>query len=348
MDISKLKQHLIDNPDYVEEILSQLFYNVKYYDSSKQWYMSWDDEDTSNHIRLRSNTLFYKDYKYNSNGDIFSLLMEKTKSNLGKCLDMVANKSCFIACNYSDKVLPFGGYFKKLSKSLDPELPIYSEKEIEVYPEIISKMFLTDGISIHTQEKFNVRYDSESNRVVIPCYKNGKLIGAIGRYNAFETGEIAKYLPILPYNKSKYIFGWDINYNYCFNKTIILIESEKSVMKAHTLGFRNVLALGGNNISTIQKELIYKLNPEEIIVMFDKGLDRKKLIELNLNLTNGLENAIISRTNNLKSNNCFYSPKISYINLNKYDEIKDGDNIFDYYNIEHEKYIKERVVLNVE
>jgi len=346
MNMKKLKNHLIENPDYIEVLLEKLFYNVKFFDNkSPQWRMSLSKDDISNHIRLYSSNLQYKDYKYNEKGDIFSLLMNKLNINLGKCINMLAEKSLFLGSESQKVEEVYGGYFKKVKKNTT-ELKIYSEENITSYPEIISKMFLRDGISIETQRKFNIRYDSVTNRVIIPCYKNGKLIGAIGRYNKENSEDIPKYLPILTYNKSKYLFGVDINYNNLINNRVIVIESEKSVLKAFTKGIKNVVALGGNSISKYHKELLYELCPSEIIVMFDKGLDKRNIIESNGDIEKELEKSIKNRLSILKSNNCFYSPIIKYINLNLYSEIKDKDNIFDYDNLNYMKYIDDAIIYN--
>ena len=53
---------------------------------------------------------------------------------------------------------------------------------------------------------------------------------------------------------------------------IIICESEKSVMKAYEMGYRNVIALGGNNISPTQVNLILSLRLDYIVIALDEDM----------------------------------------------------------------------------
>ena len=50
------------------------------------------------------------------------------------------------------------------------------------------------------------------------------------------------------------------------------MESEKSVLKLDSWGYRNVVALGSNSLSTMQCKLLLSLNPKSVTFLLDKSL----------------------------------------------------------------------------
>lgn len=157
----------------------------------------------------------------------------------------------------------------------DIEQIIYSEDILNTYEKIISGLFLEDGICPTVQSKFGIRFSERYSRIIFPVRQNGKLVGILGRYNMKEVpSNTAKYLPILHYYKSKVIFGLDENIDYIKqnNNECIIVESEKSVMRAMTLGYNNVLAIGGNCIKNAQVDILKSNNIVKINLCLDKGL----------------------------------------------------------------------------
>lgn len=156
--------------------------------------------------------------------------------------------------------------FKK-NKTLDTG----SKRSLEDFEPIVSEKFLEEGIGVLTQIDFDIRYDYKSHRVVIPVYnKDKEFIGAIGRLNREVRKGESKYLPVIPYKKSNYLFGIDRlnNTDYLF-----IVESEKSVMKAKSLGFKlDVLAISGSHISDVQLSTIRRLPHKCIVLALDEGL----------------------------------------------------------------------------
>ena len=87
-----------------------------------------------------------------------------------------------------------------------------------------------------------------------------------------------KYYPLLPYPKSKVLFGYDINISDIKSKKyVILVESEKSVLKAYQLGIRNVLAIGGSSISKYHIELLKQNGITNVIILFDQDKNIKDI-----------------------------------------------------------------------
>ena len=88
-----------------------------------------------------------------------------------------------------------------------------------------------------------------------------------------------KYIRITDIDEESHNFMTDDltspNINLLNADKIYIFESEKSVLQAHTIGYYSCLALGGNALSDYQIKNILKLNPKEIILGFDEGLDNE-------------------------------------------------------------------------
>jgi hypothetical protein len=328
MNKEALKEYLEDNIEYVEAILEDCgFCNIKYYESSKQWRMGECDYSNPSSIRLSSKDLSYKDYKYNTKGDIFSLVMSKKHYNFYNTLNYIAKLSNYEDVEVENSItLPYKGFFKQYKPEFSNEIKVYPTSELERYKKTVSTLFLRDNISIETQEKFDIRYCNEQHRVVIPCYSDKGLIGAIGRFNKKYINDLTpKYLPILTYNKSQYVFGINENYNNIINNTVYIVESEKTVLECDSIGINNVVAIGGNSISETHRQLILRCQPAEVIIILDKGLgiDRAKKLNV-IDIQSFIKQIIVDEAK--KMINPF--SKVGYLNCNDIESIKDKENIF--------------------
>ena len=71
---------------------------------------------------------------------------------------------------------------------------------------------------------------------------------------------------------SQTLFGYSENYSSLYENDVLVVESEKSVLKLDSWHYNNVIALGSNSLSTTQAKLLMSLNPKSITFMLDKGL----------------------------------------------------------------------------
>jgi hypothetical protein len=93
-----------------------------------------------------------------------------------------------------------------------------------------------------------------------------------GRCN-YEPEEFEpKYLYLIQGFMSQTLFGYSENYSSLYEGNVIVVESEKSVLKLDSWGYNNVVALGSNSLSPAQAKLIMSLNPKSVIFMLDKSL----------------------------------------------------------------------------
>lgn len=141
-----------------------------------------------------------------------------------------------------------------------------------------SKYWMDEGISYITQLKYNVGFDLQTNRIIFPIRNRfGEIVGIKGRL--IEDKDVNEYNP-----KYKYIYRCNIS-NEWFNldkalphikssKEVIIFESEKSVMKMHSNGIYNCLAISSSDISDVQRDIIMSIGYDiNILLAYDKDKD---------------------------------------------------------------------------
>jgi 5S rRNA maturation endonuclease (ribonuclease M5) len=238
--------------------------------------MSSIDSNNYNGLSLSLNTMVFYDFKTDRKGTIIDLLVE------------TVHKSIYEIYMEIKQLILHTDYEVKISKNINSiyeyekrELLNYPKQLLNLYPNSISSLFLKDGLNEVTQALFDIRYDKESDRILIPVIFKGNLIGMIGRYNSFEVPKkIPKYFPILVYPKSEILFGYDLcESSIKSNGNVLLVESEKSVMKSIQEGLFNTLAVGGSNISKSQINLLEGLNVKNVFVCFDSDKNKDDMLK---------------------------------------------------------------------
>lgn len=151
-----------------------------------------------------------------------------------------------------------------------------SEKVLTYYKPYLSKMFYEDGIAYEVQQEFEIGYDLATHRITIPIRDElGTLVGVKGRAILNTQGD--KYIYLEPCAKSHILYGLFNNYEDIKRKNqVIVVESEKSVMKLMTNGVFNAVAIGGHQLSRVQVEKLIRLNVDEIVICYDEEVCRDK------------------------------------------------------------------------
>ena len=232
------------------------------------------DSDNLNGLCLSLNNMSFYDFKTLQKGNVLDLLSILT--NLNKYMIMFEIKSLVDKSNYELSKIDSNDFIEYEKK----ELLEYPKGLLNLYPCTISELFLNDNINEATQLMFDIKYDKESDRILIPVIFKNNLVGMIGRYNnSVVPKNVPKYYPILTYPKSEVLFGYDLcESDIRKTKTVILVESEKSVMKSIQIGLFNTLAVGGSNVSKSQIKLLNELGVERVFISFDSDKEEEKLL----------------------------------------------------------------------
>ena len=275
----ELKEMLLQQVDCILELLESFdFVDVRL--KSREIRFRRDAEGGKNiSIRLENNpSILVHDFARSVSLDIFAYIVKEKGVKLGEVLYKV-KELLKLENDWTPKKrrLLFEGIYNRISTKTSTQevLPEYPVEILDKYDFLCNRRFLKDGISLSTQRFFHLMYDKETSRIAIPLYDElGRLIGVKGRINDDNVEDwVPKYLYLQECQASKYLFGYYQNYGELFGSDVVVGESEKMVMQAHSFGVRNVVGLGSNSLSDKQARLLLQLNPQRIIFALDEGLD---------------------------------------------------------------------------
>ena len=285
--LKEIKKELLDNPEKLEELLKYFnFYNIHIHQSYISFGRAIDSSKKSIAIRLEKNDYLYvSDYARNINQDLFTYISEQRLVDFKDIISVV--RKILKIDDFSIFREPqgiFGGFYEKIRKKNEYTCRTYDESILNKYVALANMRFIRDNITIDAQQFFNIRYDVESQGIVIPIYNQvGELMGVKVRCNYdVQDGEM-KYYYLIPCQMSQTLYGYSQNYNYLVNNVIYIFESEKSVMQCYSYGIRNCVALGSGSISRKQVQMLFELNPQKIIFMHDVGFDLENILR-NINI----------------------------------------------------------------
>lgn len=227
-------------------------------------------------IRLTNNeNLLVKDYELNTVLDLINYLIKIKNASFKDVMNAIKQELHLDSIyNYKKRVGLFGGLYDGLSRSNgDISVTTYPEEILEQYGNTANTLWLQDDISLSTQRKWGVGFDVLSQRITLPIRTStGEVMAVKGRLNGEPEEFEPKYLYIVNGPMSQTLFGYSENYSSLYENEILVVESEKSVLKLDSWGYNNVVALGSNSLSTTQAKLLMSLNPKCVTFMLDKSL----------------------------------------------------------------------------
>lgn len=158
---------------------------------------------------------------------------------------------------------------------------IYDDKVLDNFDCVYPLCWRQEGIDGVTAEKFDIRYDYEENRAIIPVRNlEGDLIGV--RVRNFNDGAVDrgfKYLP-LEYQGESYrfptsttLYGLYENQEVIKSKRrVILFEGEKSTQIVDSFYEGNCYALStyGTNFGVVHRDILLTLGVTEVTFAWDK------------------------------------------------------------------------------
>ena len=166
------------------------------------------------------------------------------------------------------------------------ELPVYDKNILTKLQKIVPESWIEEGISPETLNKYHIGYYERTNSTTIPCLsKKGELIGIrVRNWQEEDLENGRKYMPLMLLDGTCYKFPtndvfYGINYNAPTIEstgTVILVEGEKSVMKADTWfgNDSNVLALYGSQIGIKRRNQLLRMGVKNIILALDSDFHK--------------------------------------------------------------------------
>lgn len=275
--LEEIKKELINHPDKLKDVLEHFDYcNIvirpKYLQFGRDEYSS----KKSIVIKLEDNPYLYvHDYARNIQEDMFSYIIHQRKCEFSVVLMAVKNAlGIDDYYNFFSNRGIFGGFYERIRKKHISKINTYDTSILDCYVKCGNLRFLRDNISLEAQRIFDIRYDVESQGIVIPIYNQfGQLMGVKLRCNyEVKDGEM-KYYYLIPCAMSQTLYGFSQNYQFLVENVVYVFESEKSVMQCYGYGIRNCVALGSGSISLKQVRMLLELHPQKVVFMHDTGYE---------------------------------------------------------------------------
>lgn len=160
------------------------------------------------------------------------------------------------------------------------QLSEYNRNIIDTLPPLYPQAWIDEGISEETMDKYQIRYYERCNQTVIPCFdEEARLVGVRVRNWDKDRVEQAKYMPLVTLDGQCYKFNtnqvfYGINYNKPeIERTgkVIIVESEKAVMKLDTYMGEHNIALGmyGSNLGIQRRNQLLKMGVNTVSYVVD-------------------------------------------------------------------------------
>ena len=160
------------------------------------------------------------------------------------------------------------------------QLSEYNRNIIDTLPPLYPQAWIDEGISEETMDKYQIRYYERCNQTVIPCFDDeARLVGVRVRNWDKDRVEQAKYMPLVTLDGQCYKFNtnqvfYGINYNKPeIERTgkVIIVESEKAVMKLDTYMGEHNIALGmyGSNLGIQRRNQLLKMGVNTVSYVVD-------------------------------------------------------------------------------
>lgn len=284
--LEDIKKELLKDPDKLQEVLEHYGYrNIVI----RPQYMQFGRDEFSSKksivIRLENNDYLYvHDYARSFQADIFTFITTQRKVEFVDVLNVV--KKVLNITDYStffDRKGIFGGFYERIRKKKIVYSKVYDESILDKYQFVPNLRFFKDHIPIETQYYFGIRYDVESQGIVIPIRNiYGQLIGVKERFNYDVADGENKYFYSVPCRCSETLFGYSQNYQHLSEGVVLLGEAEKFTMQCHGYEYKNAISMMSGDLSLQQAKLIVSLHPKQVIFMHDQGYDFE-YIQRNIN-----------------------------------------------------------------
>lgn len=273
--IQEIKKQLLENPENICTLLEEFDFAHITLKRNEIRFARNSYGGPNIRIRLNDEYLNVTDYVNSIHTDIISYIIKEKHTDFRSVLSAIKR-----ILNLSDDWRPqsrrliFGGVYEHIIHMADSSPKTYDESILDEYLKVPNERFQRDNISLEAQMKFGIGYDVGTDRITIPIRdQHGSLMGIKGRRN-YETDneEDPKYLYLVPCQMSKTLFGYSTNYSSMYGRTVMIFESEKSVLQCASYGYHNAVALGSNSLSEYQAKMILSLNPQKVIFMLDSDL----------------------------------------------------------------------------
>ena len=246
------------------------------------WGLSCFREEKTPSFSVRTDPPVFYDYSSGIGGNVFTFVRFYNKCSAEEAIEILKSYAGLSGVDIRPKekmaaTITCKKYRKPKRTEKQSKGTILPDNYMERYENRKDKLqaWLDDGISAESLERFAVKYDAFSDRLVYPIRNlAGKIVNIGGR--TLDPEWKAKNL-----RKYTYFFGWgtmDTIYGLYDNlaeilkkREIILFEGCKSVLLADTWGIRNCASLLTSHLNPHQMKILARLGCR-VVFALDKEI----------------------------------------------------------------------------
>lgn len=281
MQVEVLTKYLTENPEQIVKILEACdFHSVSFFDNKQEIRCAYYAGGNPTSVYVNCETLYTYIFSRGIGGDLFYVIGLKNNWGYYQTISYIQQILGIDNLNNLKSPYIFNGFYKHLHSNNINNNEILPMSMLDTFVNHPNIRFLKDNISLETQYKFNIRYDTISSRIIVPWFnQKGELVGITGRYNFDELGNFPKWKAIVNFSKGNFLYGIFENFHNIKNSGYVIIgESEKFVLQLDSMGYNNALALGNCVITDKQARLIKSLPVKKIILALDEGIGAEHLL----------------------------------------------------------------------
>ena len=290
MDVNRLKRYIYEN-NLIQVILEKLGCKDIIYHKEKEYYSaSHPDGDNKQGVNIKNSIRlsyrsFSRNVSYDDGKDLISLVEITNDCTFPEALDYLCYSLGIAKAKFRSSLInktdPLD-IFKRINfRNKDNNLQYEVLSEDLIDEPVVHVDWFTEGIIFSTAKKFELSFDADKNRIMIPFrhWLTGELLGFTSRTTIrdYKILGIKKYYITPTYKKNINLYGLYQNYDYIIKfGYCVIFESEKSVLKRDSLLDNTCVALSGHMISTEQVRILLGLNVD-IIVAMDKDVSEQEV-----------------------------------------------------------------------
>ena len=282
---------LIESVDILEYISQYTEFTEK---NGEYWGLSPLKEEKTPSFSIRKEENNFYDFSSGVGGNVLTFIRYYNKCGYQKAIEILKE---YVGCDGDvappHKKLAATEVAKRFAKPKKTnkisKVTALPDDYMERYEKRQDKLAVwrAEGISEASMNKFQVYYDSFSNRLVYPIRSpDGKIINVGGRTldKAWKEKGLRKYTYFKPWGELNTLYGLYENREEIQNRhEIILFEGAKSVMLADTWGIHNTGAILTSHMNPNQMKILAQLGcrvvfalDKEVCIRDDHNIKRLK------------------------------------------------------------------------
>ena len=256
-----------------------------------------DDGTHKSRLNVHVDDLTMTDYVLGYTFDIFELVklrkqLQGVKYNFPQCIKYVCdvlNIDYNVGnLNESKNIYDWSKLKKYLNlkrNNKEIELKEYDPSILKCFDKIYYQSWLDEGFTKEILDKWGIKWYNYQQQIVIPIYDNSGILRGIRVRNTVPNNieEFGKYNPLrlldgkqFNFPSSQILYGENYHWENIKNrKSVVLVESEKSVIKSDMWDDKSVtLALFGHILSDYNLKRLIDIGVNELTISIDYDYEK--------------------------------------------------------------------------